>query len=170
VEVDTWKEVEILHRIIRVAQEEKGDYCSRGGLPMTMEDLLPTLLVARTFKFHECLQQCGKPVEEGISTEAATALLLGVPACLYQEPAIAAILETAAAGLLQSHGVLFGIQPQVYASLDHVRPMELLPLLPAFLALPHHVFAMVIRARFCFTTKKNERRAKPERGRRRRQR
>lgn len=151
VEVETWKEMEVLHRIIRVAQEE-GDYCSRGGLRMKMEDLLPIILVARKFKFHECLKQCGARVEEGISAEEATTLLMGVPACLFQEPDIAALLESAAAGIMQSHVVggqdmLFCIQPTAYASLDHVRITELLPLRPALLALPPHVFATVIRAR-----------------------
>lgn len=40
VEVSTWKELEALHRILRVAQEEGGGYCFKAGVQMGMDDLL----------------------------------------------------------------------------------------------------------------------------------
>jgi hypothetical protein len=78
VEVSSWKDLEALHRILRVAQEEGGDYCSKAGVRMSVEDLLPTIQVARKFMFRDCLKQCAARVAQGMSEADAMAFIMGL--------------------------------------------------------------------------------------------
>lgn len=78
VEVSAWKEFEALHRIVRVAQEEDGDYCTKAGAQMSAEDLLQTILVARKFMFRDCLKQCAARVAQKMSEADAMTLIMGL--------------------------------------------------------------------------------------------
>ena len=45
---------------------------------MGVDDLLPTILMARKFKFEDCLKQCAAQVAQGMSEANALALIMGL--------------------------------------------------------------------------------------------